>query len=176
MPGGGTSTHTMTDYEVHQPNFHETGTEHWDEPDRADFGERDLDVIDDHFLLSASGFPPEVFGDLELPVVTPDGELNLHGLQNAHTGPDSVETLDLDEETERTVKDLIESLIHEHFEGEREEVMGELQQVRFEAFEDYRENMQEYHLHHEDVVREAQAEEIANPDLHRDEDPHSQQN
>lgn len=165
----------MTSHEVHEPTFHDTDTGRWTDPDRADFGERDLEVIDDHYLVSESGFPPAVFGDLHLPVVDPDGELNRNALRNAHTGPASVETLDVDEETERRVKDLTESYLHEAFDADGDH-LADLAGVRFEAYEDYREHRQEYRLHHEDPVREADAEEVVNPDLHADESPHSQQN
>ena len=103
-------------YEVHEPEYSGTTTEDWDAPQENDFETDDLGEIADHFVLSASGFPPDNFSDLKLPVVDPDGNLNENALQTAHGGAHSVEAIDdVDEETESEVKDLLEELSQEAF-------------------------------------------------------------
>ncbi|WP_254542767.1 hypothetical protein [Halomarina pelagica] len=106
----------MTDYEVHEPDYSGTTTEEWSAPREGDFDTDDLSAIDDHFVLSASGFPPDDFTDLKLPVVDPDGDLNENALQTAHGGAHSVEAIDgIDDDTRRDVKDLLEDLSREEF-------------------------------------------------------------
>lgn len=106
----------MTDYQAHDPDYSGTTTEDWSAPQENDFGTDDLEEIADHFLLSSSGFPPENFSDLKLPVVDPDGELNLNALETAHGGAHSVEAVDgIDDDTRSQVKDTIETLASEEF-------------------------------------------------------------
>ena len=106
----------MTDYDLHEPDYSGTTTEDWDAPRKEDFDTDDLSAIADHFLLSESGFPPERFTDLNLPVVDPDGNLNENALQTAHGGAHSVEAMDdVDEETVERTKDLLEELSEEEF-------------------------------------------------------------
>ena len=106
----------MTDYETHEPDYSGTTDEEWDEPQLNDFDTDDLGEVDDHFVLSSSGFPPENFSDLKVPVVDPDGNLNLNALQTAHGGAHSVEAIDdVDEETAGEVKELLEELASEEF-------------------------------------------------------------
>jgi hypothetical protein len=45
-----------------------------------DFDTDDLEEIAAHFLISTTGFPPENFTDLKLPVVEPNGDLNVNAL------------------------------------------------------------------------------------------------
>lgn len=166
----------MTEYEVHEPTFRDTSTERWEAPDRSEFDGDDLESVAEHFLASESGFPPESFDDLAFPVVDADGTLNLHGLQNAHTGPASVETAGVDEETRRAIKDAIEGLIHTNFDPDETDLDEQLDDVRFEAYEEYREHVAEHQSKHEDVERSADAEEIANPNLRRSEGPNGPTN
>lgn len=106
----------MTDFELHKPEYSGTTTDEWDAPQEEDFDTDDRAEIGAHFLLSASGFPPENFTDLKLPVVDPDGNLNENALQAAHGGAHSVEAIDdLDDDTRQDVKDLIEDLAQEEF-------------------------------------------------------------
>lgn len=106
----------MTDYDLHEPSYSGTTTSEWTAPDREDFDTDDLSEIDEHFLLSASGFPPEDFTDLNLPVVDPDGQLNENALQAAHGGAHSVEAIDdIDAATGQETKSLIEDLSREEF-------------------------------------------------------------
>jgi hypothetical protein len=69
-----------SDYERHEPDYSGTTTAEWDAPRESDFETDDLSEIADHFVLSASGFPPVAFSDLKLPVVDPDGNLNENAL------------------------------------------------------------------------------------------------
>ncbi|QLG63782.1 hypothetical protein [Halorarum salinum] len=109
----------MTEYELHEPEYSGTTAEGWDAPQAEDFDTDDLSEIDDRFLLSSSGFPPDDFTDLKLPVVGPDGNLNENALQAAHGGAHSVEAVDdLDDDTEGNVKDLLEELSREEFDAD----------------------------------------------------------
>ena len=106
----------MTDYEVHEPDYSGTTTEDWEAPQKNDFDTDDLSEIADHFVLSASGFPPDAFTDLKVPVVDPDGNLNRNALQTAHGGAHSVEAVeDVDDETVEEVEELLEDLAQEAF-------------------------------------------------------------
>ncbi len=107
----------MTDYELHEPEFSGTTEEEWDAPQENDFDTDDLSEIADHFLLSTSGFPPENFTDLKLPVVDPDGNLNKRALQTAKSGGHGVGAIDdIDEETKSDTEDLVDELANENFE------------------------------------------------------------
>lgn len=106
----------MTDYTVHEPAYSATTTDAWDAPQENDFGTDDLSEIDDHYLLSTAGFPPENFTDLQLPVVSPAGALNLNALETAHGGGHSVEAIDdINDDTAQEVKEIIETLASEEF-------------------------------------------------------------
>ncbi|WP_224270444.1 hypothetical protein [Haloprofundus salinisoli] len=108
---------TMTDYELHEPEFSGTTEGEWDAPQEQDFETDELSEIADHFLLSASGFPPETFTDLKLPVVDPDGDLNKRALQTAKSGGHGVGAIDdIDEETKANTENLIDELANDNFE------------------------------------------------------------
>ncbi len=102
---------------MHEPEFSATTTEEWDDPQLEDFETDDLSEVDDHFVLSASGFPPENFTDLKLPVVEPGGELNRNALQTAKSGGHGVGAVeDLDDDLRKEIEGLIDDLANEHFE------------------------------------------------------------
>ncbi|UTF52911.1 hypothetical protein [Natronosalvus rutilus] len=106
----------MTDYDYHEPDFSGTTTEDWDDPQLEDFDTDGLDEVADHFILSSSGFPPENFTDLKLPVVDPDGNLNKNALATAKSGGRGVGAVeDLDDEAADEITDLIDDLANEHF-------------------------------------------------------------
>lgn len=106
----------MPGYDLHEPDYSGTTTEEWDAPQQEGFETDDLGTIADSFLLSSSGFPPDNFGDLKLPVVEPSGELNENALQNAHGGAHSVDAIEgIDDETAEDAKKLLESLSKEAF-------------------------------------------------------------
>jgi hypothetical protein len=109
----------MTDYEIHAVSYSGTTTEDWDAPRESDFDADDLSVVDDHFLLSESGFPPERFADLNVPVVDADGRLNLNALRTAYAGGHSVAAVeDLDDQKVGQVKGVIQQLAEHEF-GQR---------------------------------------------------------
>lgn len=109
----------MSGYDLHRPDYSGTTNEDWDAPRKKDFDTDDLSDIDDHFLLSESGFAPDDFVDLELPVVDPDDRLNLNALQAAHGGNHSVDSIDgIGDDTRSDAKDLIERLGREEFDHE----------------------------------------------------------
>ncbi|MFC6733372.1 MULTISPECIES: hypothetical protein [unclassified Haladaptatus] len=82
----------MTDYTLHVPSIRGVTKA---APNRAlsadDFETDDLADLDDYFLLSTSGIPPESFDDLYLPVAHLDQRLSLPLLEQAL---EDVETLD----------------------------------------------------------------------------------
>ena len=111
----------MPAYEVHEPDFSGTTESDWDAPRMEDFGTDDLSSIDDRFLVTTSGFPPENFGDLALPVVQPDGDLNLNALETAHGGAHGVGALEgIDDDTAGSIRDLLEDLAASEFDHEIE--------------------------------------------------------
>jgi len=113
----------LQDMEMHMPDWSGTTESEWSKPalkditdeSWGDLSDEDKNMISDHFLVSKSGFPPENFGDFALPVVGPDGNLNLNALQNAKARAGQVSGLsgeNLDE-----VEDMIDSLANDNFEG-----------------------------------------------------------
>ncbi|MBX0294387.1 hypothetical protein [Haloarcula nitratireducens] len=109
----------MSSYEAHSVSYSGTTESDWSAPSESDFETDDLSTIDDHYLLSSSGFPPEDFGDLQIPVVDPDGNLNLNALQTAYSGGHSVEAVDgIDSDTVGQVKGIIQRLASEEFDHE----------------------------------------------------------
>lgn len=109
----------MTDYEVHSVSYDGTTTEDWDAPQQSDFDTDDLSAVDDHFLLSGSGFPPESFDDLKIPLVDPDGNLNRNALETAYSGGHGVEQVaDIDGDTVGQAKGIVQSLAQDEFDHE----------------------------------------------------------
>ena len=103
---------------MHEPDVSGTTTEEWDDPRLEDFDTDDLGEVAGHFLLSASGFPPENFTDLKLPVVEPDGDLNKNALQTAKSGGHGVGAIDdIDDDKQESVEELIDDLANERFEN-----------------------------------------------------------
>lgn len=106
----------MTDYEMHEPKYDGTTTDEWDAPREHDFDTDDLSEIDDHFVLSSSGFAPDDFADLKLPVVDSEGNLNLNALETAYGGAHSVEAVEgIDDDAVGSVKSLLQQLASEEF-------------------------------------------------------------
>lgn len=149
-------------YELHEPTFYDTTAERWEEPSRQAFDDSRVEVVDDHYLLSASGFPPESYEDLELPVVDEDGRLNRNALADAAYGPNSVESLDVSEAVEEETKDLVHDLLDEQFDSLPQTMSREERRERMLAWlEEQREDRHEAEqkLHTDDEARELQAEE-----------------
>lgn len=111
----------MGSYELHSISYDGTTTDEWSAPRESDFDTDDLATIDDHYLLSSSGFPPDRFADLNIPVVDPSGDLNLNALETAYAGGHSVEAMDgIDDRTVGQVKGVIQSLANREFDHEIE--------------------------------------------------------
>jgi len=112
----------LQDMSVHRPKFSSTDERDWNAPNLEDFtdkswedlSESEKKAIGRHFLISKSGFPAENFGDLGLPVVEPDGTLNLNALQNAKARVSQVSGIDEDEI--RRVSKMINNLANGNFE------------------------------------------------------------
>ncbi|WP_224447284.1 hypothetical protein [Haloprofundus salilacus] len=91
----------MTDYTLHEPTIRGATK---DAPNRAlseeDFATDDLADLDDHYLLSTSGIPPESFEDLYLPVVHLDQRLSLPLLRQALNDVETLDDIDAETKTE----------------------------------------------------------------------------
>lgn len=76
---------------VHEVSYQGVTEDDWDAPNLEDFppeytdaqGNPKWDLVDDHFLYSENGFPPNKYTDLKFPVVSPAGMLNLSALRAA---------------------------------------------------------------------------------------------
>jgi hypothetical protein len=112
----------QNDMAIHTPEFDGTADREWNAPNLSDFTDSSWEELDEeakgaieaHYLGSKSGFPAENFTDLFLPVVEPDGTLNLNALANAKARAGQVEGLsgdDLD-----TVVATINELANNNFE------------------------------------------------------------
>lgn len=105
----------MPAYELHEPEFDDTTERAWDRHRLNDFDTHDLSAVADHFLLSASGFSPENFEDLTLPVVDPEGNRDALQVAKGGHGVEAVEGLD--EGTRAEVEALIDRLADEQFDA-----------------------------------------------------------
>jgi hypothetical protein len=105
----------LQDYEMHTPSWSGTTEEDWSRPDMEDFDTDDLSEISNHFIISSSGFPPENFTDLKLPVVEPSRELNVNALAavKGGRGVSAVDGLSSDEEDE--IVQMVNELANEEF-------------------------------------------------------------
>ena len=99
----------MPEYTLHVPSIRGATTEAPNMPyEENDFPMDDLADIDDYYLLSTSGIPPEGFEDLELPVCHVDQRLSLPLLKRAL---EEIETIDdIDPETKTETIDMIHDL------------------------------------------------------------------
>jgi len=112
----------LQDMEIHRPKFGSADDREWNSPNLEDFTDKSWSDMSDsekeavgrHFLISKSGFPAENFGDLALPVVEPDGTLNLNALSNAKARVGQVSGIDEDEI--RRVSKMINNLANGNFE------------------------------------------------------------
>jgi hypothetical protein len=93
----------------------------WSKPNMEDFDTDDMSEISDHFVVSKTGeWPPENYGDLALPVVFPNGDLSLDGLDSAHQMAQQVDGLS--DEMATAVQEKLNSWADEHFD---QQVAGE---------------------------------------------------
>lgn len=106
----------MSSYESHEPSYDGTTTGDWDAPRENDFDTDDPGDVADHFVLSSSGFPPDDYGDLSIPVVDPDGRLNLNALQTAgRTGHGIGSMDDLDDDVAAEAREIVDRLVESEF-------------------------------------------------------------
>lgn len=137
------SMEELQEYEMHTPDWSGTTESDWSTPDMEDFDTDDLEEIAAHFLISETGFPPENFGDLKLPVVEPNGDLNVNALA-AVKGGRGVSAVDgLSSDMEDEIVDWVNMTANKEFDkdwGTDEEEAAEDYDVpedhRFESEED----------------------------------------
>lgn len=121
----------LQEISVHKPEWSDTRKAPWNKPSLEDFTDdswEDLDSdeqssIADHFLVSKSGFPPDNFGDLALPVVDAEGNLVLNALQNAKARAGQVSGLSGDalDRVENMIDDLANDNYRDADFGDEEE-------------------------------------------------------
>lgn len=104
---------------IHDPTWSGTTTtassDGWSRPALGDFDTDDLGEVAGAFLASETGFPPENYTDLILPVVTPDGELSLPGLRASASRLPQAESVTEDERA--TLKTKIANLANDNFDA-----------------------------------------------------------
>jgi hypothetical protein len=105
----------LQDYEMHTPEWSGTTEQDWSRPDLEDFDTDDLSEVANHFLISSSGFPPENFTDLKLPVVEPNGELNVNALAAVKGGRGASAVDGLSSEMEDEIDGMVNDLANEEF-------------------------------------------------------------
>lgn len=102
-------------YEMHDPVWTGTAYTHDDaESVGSEANAERFSAVADHYLLSASGFPPERPDDLELQIVDEEMNLNRELLRSARTRLQRLD--DLDPEPKAVVDDRLTTLLAEHFE------------------------------------------------------------
>lgn len=119
---GDGETVSLQDMQIHEPEWDGTVDQEWDKPNLEDFtdeawddlSEDEQNTIGDHFIVSQTGFPADNFTDMALPVVEPNGDLNLNALQNAKARAGQVTGLS-GEDLDR-VEDMIDEMANENFE------------------------------------------------------------
>jgi len=116
------ASYSMMGADIHSPEFDGTTMMDWSSPDMEDFDTDDMSTLANHFLISESGFPPENFTDLKLPVVEPNGELSLPALRNAKARANQVEGLSGEELDE--VMSMITEMANENFDEANFEEMS----------------------------------------------------
>jgi len=113
----------LQDMEIHDVRFNSTTKGEWDSPNLEDFtGESWNDMsrsekqaVGRHFLISKTGFPADNYTDLALPIVEPNGNLNLRALRNAKSRVSQVSGID--EDAIARVSRMINNLANGNFES-----------------------------------------------------------
>jgi hypothetical protein len=105
----------LQEYDMHEVSYTGTTERSWDSPDMEDFDTDDMSDIDNHFLISMSGFPPENFTDLKLPIVEPDGRLSLNALAAVKGGRGVSAVSGLGEDMEDEIVDYVNMLARKEF-------------------------------------------------------------
>jgi len=111
----GRSSAELQEWEFHEPSWDGTTEDEWSSPDMEDFDTDDLGEIADHFLISQTGFPSENFTDLALPVVEPNGDLNVNALSAVKGGRGVSAVEGLSDDMEEQIVDYVNGLANEHF-------------------------------------------------------------
>jgi hypothetical protein len=122
---------SLAEYEMHEVEFEGSHEDEWNRPNLEDFVEamdidEDISEYDDltrqaqedvasAFLISASGFPADDYGDLKLPVVEPNGELSVNALAAVKGGRGASEVDGLSEEMESDIIDYVNQLAEQKF-------------------------------------------------------------
>ena len=122
---------SLAEYEMHEVSYEGTHENEWNRPTLEDFVKEmgiddDISEYDDltneakedvasAFIISASGFPADDYGDLNLPVVEPSGELSVNALSavKGGRGASAVEGLSSDMEDE--IDNYVNQLASEEF-------------------------------------------------------------
>jgi len=102
-------------YEMHEVEFDGVTTEEWNPVSMDDFETDDLEEISKHFMVSESGFPPENYRDLKMPVVDPEGNLNLNALQSIKGGASSTAAEGIESGIGNDLGEYIQILAKEEF-------------------------------------------------------------
>jgi len=105
----------LQDYEMHTPDWSGTTEQDWSRPDLDDFDTDDLSEVAKHFLISSSGFPPENYTDLKLPIVEPNGDLNVNALAAVKGGRGASAVDGLSSEKEEKIMEMMNKLANEEF-------------------------------------------------------------
>lgn len=87
----------LAEVSIHTPEYSGTKKPSWTRPSMEDFDTDDLSEIDDHFIVSMNGFPPEKYGDLKAPIVDSDGKVVLEGCRSAYQMAKQIDGLTEDE-------------------------------------------------------------------------------
>lgn len=117
----------LQDYDFHEVEWDGTTEEDWSTPNLEDFpqmdGNSDWEDLSDsdkesigmHFLISKSGFPAEEFGDMKLPVVEPNGDLNVNALAAVKGGRGTSAVEGLSDDMGEQIDEYVNSLANEEF-------------------------------------------------------------
>jgi hypothetical protein len=109
------SAEALQEYEMHEPDWSGTTEREWNSPDMEDFNTDDLGEIANHFLISESGFPPENYGDLKLPIVEPNGDLNVNALAAVKGGRGASAVDGLSDQMEEKIDMMMNELANDEF-------------------------------------------------------------
>jgi hypothetical protein len=124
---------SLAEYEMHEVTYEGTHSNEWNSPDLEDFVdamdiEESINEYDDlttqakrdvasAFIISASGFPADDYGDLKLPVVEPSGELSRRALAAVKGGHGVSAVSGLDESMEDEITDYVNQLAEDEFDA-----------------------------------------------------------
>jgi len=133
---------------AHEVSYQGVLEEDWSAPNLDDFppeytdaqGNPKWDLVDDHFLYSENGFPPNKYTDLKFPVVSPTGMLNLSALRAAKSRAPQA---DIPEEDITRIQSMANELANREFDkdwGEDEDSAEESDDTQEDASSSLAEN------------------------------------